>query len=555
MKKISVFFIAIIILIVGIFVIKNNLEKKYNIKIEEISNINYYIFKANNLYGVIDENGTVIIDANYDKIIIPNPSIDLFACYKGEKSNILNSKNERILDKFDSVEPIKLKNVENTLSYEKSVLKYKKDEKYGLISFNGKTITKNVYDSLENLQPTEGKFLVSQNSKYGVIDLNGNKLVDTKYDQCNSDEFYSKDNGYIKSGFIVINKTDDGYKYGYISYNGKKILDVKYNDIERIQLTDDNKIYLIASINGKYGLFNKSKKILDNDYQEIIYDDNVNLLMLQKNKKYGVASLDGKILIDVNCDEISSRGIYFYTTSSGTNKVYDSNANIIDINFNSSVYNTQSDDYKISTILNNNITYYGILDKNGNKLVEDKYRYLEYLYKNYFTAIDDEGNIGIINSNGKTILDMKYSSIQKIKEKNIVQTIDSNGISEFYSETMEKVLEIEKPNVSIQDDYVIISNETNKTYLDNQGNIINDISNLKKENYPDQINDFKKEIFPKIQNIIKFTEMRKSLNNMRSRLKKNVGFRAGIERLKYSIMLLKSGNDEDNIYKQIDMER
>ena len=495
MKKISVLFIAIIILIVGIFVIKNNLEKKYNIKIEEISNINYYIFKVNNLYGVIDENGTVIIDANYDKIIIPNPSIDLFACYKGEKANILNSKNERILDKFDSVEPIKLKNVANTLSYEKSVLKYKKDAKYGLISFNGKTITKNVYDSLENLQPTEGKFLVSQNSKYGVIDLNGNKLVDTKYDQCNSDEFYIKDNGYIKSGFIVINKTDDGYKYGYISYNGKKILDVKYNDIERIQLTDDNKIYLIASINGKYGLFNKSKKILDNDYQEIIYDDNVNLLMLQKNKKYGVASLDGKILIDVNCDEISSRGIYFYTTSSGTNKVYDSNANIIDINFNSSVYNTQSDDYKISTILNNNITYYGILDKNGNKLVEDKYRYLEYLYKNYFTAIDDEGNIGIINSNGKTILDMKYSSIQKIKEKNIVQTIDSNGISEFYSETMEKVLEIEKPNVSIQEDYVIISNETNKTYLDNQGNIINDISNLKKENYPDQINDFKKEIF------------------------------------------------------------
>lgn len=495
MKRFGAFFIVIIILVVGVFIIKNNLEKKYEIKIEEISNFKYYIFKDNNLYGVIDENGEIILEASFDKIIIPNPSIDLFACYKDEKVNIINSKNEIILDKFDSVEPIKLKNVANTLSYEKSVLKYKKEGKYGLIGFDGNIITKNLYDSLENLQPTEGKFLVSQNNKYGVIDLNGNKLVDTKYDQCNSDEYYSKDNGYIKSGFIIINKTDDGYKYGYINYNGKKILDIKYNDIERVQLIDDNKLYLIASNNGKYGFYNKSKKILDNDYQEIIYDDNVNLLMLQKNKKYGVASLDGKILVDVNCDEISSRGIYFYTTNSGTNKVYDSNANIIDINFNSSVYNTQSDDYKISTILNNNITYYGILDKNGNKLVEDKYRYLEYLYKNYFTAIDDEGKIGIINSNGKTILDMKYSSIQKIKEKNIIQTIDDNGVSEFYSETMDKVLELEKPNISIQDDYVIISNETNKTYLDNQGNIINDISNLKKENYPDQIKDFKKEIF------------------------------------------------------------
>ena len=290
-----------------------------------------------------------------------------------------------------------------------------------------------------------------------------------------------------------MNKKEDGYKYGYISYTGKKILDVKYNDIERIQLKDENSIYLIVSENGKYGLFNKSKKVLENNYQKIIYDDNVNLLFLQKNKKYGVASLNGKIIIDVNCDEVFSRGIYLYVSNSGNNKVYDSNANIIDINFNASIYNTQNDDYKISTLLNNNITYYGIMDKNGNKLVEDKYRYLEYLYKNYFSAIDDQGNIGIINSNGKTIIDMKYISIQKMKEKNIVQAIDSNGVSEFYSETMEKVLEIQRPNISIQDDYIIISNEENKIYLDNNGNIITDISNLKKENYPIQIGEYKKE--------------------------------------------------------------
>ena len=113
----------------------------------------------------------------------------------------------------------------------------------------------------------------------------------------------------------------------------------------------------------------------------------------------------------------------------------------------------------------------------------------------WYAPAAEPRDIGIINSNGKTILDMKYSSIQKIKEKNIIQTIDDNGVSEFYSETMDKVLELEKPNISIQDDYVIISNETNKTYLDNQGNIINDISNLKKENFPDKIKEFKKEIF------------------------------------------------------------
>ena len=493
MKKAIIFIITIIVIIAGVVFAKKILNKKYDYKIEDISEFKYYIYKENSQYGVIDETGKVVIEANYEKVIIPNPSKEIFICYTENKPEVLNQNKEKLFNKFESVEPIKLKNVASTLNYEKSVLKYKKDGKYGLIDFNGKEITKNIYEKIENLQPTEGKFLVSKDGKYGVIDLKGNKLVDAKYDMCNSDEYYTDENGYTKSGFIVLNKSDDGYKYGYFSYTGKKILDIKYNDIERVLLKDDKKIYLIVSSNGKYGLYNQAKKIIGNDYQEIIYDENFNLLMLQKNKKYGIASLDGKTLIDVTCDEIYSRGIYLYVSKAGTNKVYDSKVNVVDMNFNASIYETENEDYRISTILNNNITYYGIVDKNGNKLVEDKYRYIEYLYKNYFIATDDNGNLGVINSNGKVIVDMKYSSLQRVKGKNIVQAIDSNGISEIYSDKMENVLSIEKPNISIQKDYVVISNDENKTYLDNDGNIIKDISNLKKENYPEQIGDLKKE--------------------------------------------------------------
>ena len=495
MKKTIIFLITIVVIIAGVIFAKKILNKKYDYKIEEISEFKYYIYKDSNKYGVIDETGKIIIEANYEKIIIPNPSKEIFICYNENKTEVFNQNKEKLFSKYEMVEPIKLKNVAGTLNYEKSVLKYKQDDKYGLIDFNGKEITKNIYEEIENLQPTEGKFLVSKDGKCGIIDLRGNKLVDTKYDMCNSDEYYTDENGYTKSGFIVLNKTDDGYKYGYISYTGKKILDVKYNDIERALLKDDKQIYLIVSSNGKYGLYNQSKKIIDNDYQEIIYDENFNLLMLQKNKKYGIASLDGKILIDVTCDEIYSRGIYLYVSNAGTNKVYDSNVNVVDMNFNASIYETENEDYRISTILNNNITYYGIVDKNGNKLVEDKYRYIEYLYRNYFIAKDDNGNLGVINSNGKIIVDMRYSSLQRVKGKNIVQAIDSNGISEIYSDKMENVLSIENANISIQNDYVIISNGEKKTYLDNDGNIIKDISNLKKESYPDQIGNLKKEQF------------------------------------------------------------
>ena len=179
--------------------------------------------------------------------------------------------------------------------------------------------------------------------------------------------------------------------------------------------------------------------------------------------------------------------------SSNNNKVYDNSGNIVDMNFNLSIYKTENEDYKISTILNNNITYYGIMDKNGNQLVENKYRYLEYLFQNYFIAVDDQGNLGVINSNGKTVVEMKYNSLQKVKGKNIVQAINDEKVTEIYSKELKNVLTMQDANISIQEDYIIVSNQDKIMYLDNDGNIINDTAKLKKENYPKKIGDFEKE--------------------------------------------------------------
>ena len=186
-----------------------------------------------------------------------------------------------------------------------------------------------------------------------------------------------------------------------------------------------------------------------------------------------------------------------YAKSQDGNKVYDEKGNVININYNKTIYETESEDYRISTILNNNVTYYGITDKSGNKLVDENYRYIEYLYKNYFIATDENGNLGVINSNGKIILEMKYSSLQKIKGKNIVQAVENGtNTSEFYSSDMKKVLEISKPNIQMEDDYIVVSKDEEKQYLDNNGNIIQDINNLKQPNYPNEIGDYKKEQIP-----------------------------------------------------------
>lgn len=493
-KVILVLIIAIVLVIVGTIIYKNKQKSKYNYELAKVTEYNYFIYKENGAYGVIDKKGNVVLNAKYENIIIPNPEKDIFICYNGENSEVRNSNQDELFTGYELLEPIKLKNIATATPYEKNTLVYKKDGKFGLIDYNGKVITKNIYDSIENLQPTEGKFIVSRNGKFGVIDLKGNLLVNTDYSNIISDGYYTKEEGYKKSGFIVSTKTNDGIKYGYISYNAKEILSTKYNEINRILKEDNKNIYLIASENGKYGFYKNTKQVMENNYQEITYDDNTGVLIIQKNKKYGVASIEGKIIVGIENSDIQSRGIYLYAKNTNENKVYDNQGNAVDINYNRSIYETENPDYRISTILNNDITYYGIIDKNSNQLVEENYRYIEYIYGNYFIASSDTGTLGVINSNGRAILDMKYSSVQKIKGKSIIQAIDTTqNVSEFYSENMEKVAAVENANIKIGEDYIVISNNQENIYLNNSGNVIRDTSNLKNTIFPDTIGEYKKE--------------------------------------------------------------
>ena len=367
---------------------------------------------------------------------------------------------------------------------------YKKDGKWGIMDFEGKEITKNIYTSIENLQPTEGKLLVKENDKYGCIDIKGNILVNTEYDNIESDGYYTEKSGYIDSGFIVSNKTDDGYRYGYITNKNKVILEPKYNEISRI-LKEDKDIYLIVSENGKFGLYNSSKVVIPNEYQEISYDDNLDVLIVQKNRKYGVAKLDGNFVINVEKDEIISRGEYLYTKVGTEQKVYDTEGKEVNINYNRSIYKTESDKYKISTILNNNITYYGVIDENGNQLINEDYKYIEYLFDDYFIATNEQGSMGIINKNGRIILEMKYNSLQKLKGKKIIQAVDTNSkLTEIYSEKMQKVLSVTEPYITIQDEYIIVTSNNEKVYLDKVGNQITDTEAFEKTNYPEQLGEY-----------------------------------------------------------------
>ena len=463
---IAVLIIAIIVGVSAYFIYQNG--KKY--EIEEVKQYNYFSLRKDNLFGVIDRSGNIIIEPKYDDVKIPNPEKPVFVCYEGDSTKVLNERKEEILTDYDKVEPIQLQNTVNDLIYEKSVLKYQQDGKYGLIDFEGKRITKPIYDSIDSLNYKEGQLLVKQDGKTGVINIKGNTLIDIKYDQINVDGYYTKENGYNYSGYIVSATTDQGYRYGYINYDGKLLLEPNYNQLSRVtQIQDNNNAYIICAENGRYGVMKNDESIIPNEYQSIDYDEGNNLFTIEKSKKYGIANIDGNIIVPTEYNQIDITGVYLYATNEQGVVVYNSDGTQANIDTNIAIINTSNEKYKIR-IDNSNGTKYGVIDKEGQQVIDEKYNYIEYLFDDYFIASTENSKLGIIDDKDNVKVEINNDLLQRIEGTDIIQTMTAtDNVTRLYDKSLNKICEMANANIEVKDNYIKISNTEETKYFSKEG--------------------------------------------------------------------------------------
>ena len=483
MKKkhiVGIIIISIIIIAtVGVFIAKKVIEDGKKYEIEKVDNYEYFTLKADNKYGVINKEGKQIINTEYTNVIIPNPQKPVFICYTSNSTKVLNQNGEEIFTEFKSIEPIKLKNIASSLMYEKSILTYKENEKFGLINLEGKKLTKAIYDKIEGLPYKEGELLVQKEGKYGVINLKGKELIKPQYDQINVDGYSNDENGYKNAGYIVGNKTEEGYRYGYIDINGKMLLELEYNEIQRITDVKENDIYLIAAKNGQYGLFKNKEQVIGNEYQSITYNQTDETLILQKTKKFGVANLDGKIIIPVEYKQIDSIGMYIYATNEdGTEKVYTKDGTEVQADSNIAILETSNENYKIK-IDNTNGTVYSIIDKNDNTITKQNYSYIEYLSDdNFIVSLD--GKLGVINSNNEIKIDIKYDSIEKLQNTDFVTTtLAKDKTTQIYDKNINKLCDLPNANIVVEKEYIKIYNDEVTKYFNLAGKEISSKEALK----------------------------------------------------------------------------
>ncbi len=155
------------------------------------------VFSDNGKFGLKDENGAIIVDANYKKLIRLGEKG--WIIQKGTKFGVMDS-NGNIL-----VEP-KYSNADRVLG---KFVKLKKGDKYGLFDEQGFAILPVEYQSIDLLYG--GMFLTCKNYKYGVTDFNGQPILDNIFD----DIYMPKPNTMI----LVFN----GEKYEIIRMKDEKL--------------------------------------------------------------------------------------------------------------------------------------------------------------------------------------------------------------------------------------------------------------------------------------------------------------------------------------------
>lgn len=306
-------------------------------------------------FGLIDSSGKVLLNANFDFINVYNK--EHIIVFDNSGYYIINYKNEKQIDGvFDEVVRIDdtslflltdsvgttLYDAESSKILLKDLLniqyfKSSDNENYVITGTDVQNIKKNYFyqhktDSLKELIGTEnlypGEFANNQIvflDDFGpvlIYDLSSNQIKNIDGDYVwfgtfNSNLALVYDNqlnaGFVDAGenlvipysykdgttnFNIdgISIVNNGTNYGAIDTNNRVIIPFQYKDISFLK----RNIYIITDSNYKFFLYNLSyEKVISKSY-DFIDSSNIDsgLLVVEKNKQFGVIDMNGKEVIE-----------------------------------------------------------------------------------------------------------------------------------------------------------------------------------------------------------------------------------------------------------------
>lgn len=416
---------VVIMIIISIVNIVKNSGKK--VKVNEHT---YYTACQKGRFGVINNDGELVIDTTYDEmILIPDNSQPVFLCtYDVDdetgtyKTKAINEKNEEILKGYDKIEVLDNYDSKHNIWYEDNVLRVSKNGKYGLINFKGESLVACEYDDITALKGVKNNLLVKKAGNVGLVNEKGQTIVKTQYK-----DILTLKEGY-KNEYIIVNENN---QYGLISTTGSILIEPKYqmvkylgssnlfavreSDVWKLINIEDNSTLIdggyedivevkseniIIKQDGKYGVINKAKEEkIKPEYEDLKYAFSI-YYIAKKDGKYGVINLENEEIIKFEYESMQyvENGGFIQADKSDTETI------VFDNNLGQKVSGIISelniDKGYIRVYTNNEYKYY-------NFKLEEK-NPADVLVSNTLFLSKKDDKYGYVNRVGKVVVDYIY---------------------------------------------------------------------------------------------------------------------------------------------------
>lgn len=347
----------------------------------------------------------------------------------------------------------------------------KKDGKWGIIDISGKEIIKPQYDNVPYFN-IYGAAAVNKDGKWGLVDTSGRELISLQYDQMST----------FDNGIAQVRK---GEKWGVIDKTGKEIIKLLYDEIEidgLIRVLKDGRWgffdasgkelikpqyddgYVFVSTNkvirvskyGKFGLISTSgKKVLECQYDNNLYFLDADLVIYEKNGKYGL--IDTANLVEICGPKYDAFSYYGKFVMMKINNKW-----ILIDKFGKEIVNQQFENSEVDYINKNGgkndwsfadfFVYkkgnkYGIISKSSYTISSAKYEYISDKLTNadYF-KITTNGKYGLLDKSGKEIVKPVYDDVGGASAGGMF-SIKSNGKWGFIDKAGKTVIKPQFENV------------------------------------------------------------------------------------------------------------
>lgn len=370
----------------------------------------------------------------------------------------------------------------------------RKNETYGVIDREGKTVIEPKYQKVVIPNPTKAIFIVTDSNepdKSFAIDKTGTKVL-TQYESLEAISI-NQTSSYVPYEKDVLKYKANGL-YGLIDFNGNKITNAEYEEIEGIDYKEG---MLQVKKDAKYGAINiKGATVIECKYDEIEADgyynvdnkyDSAGFIVRTKTDdgyKYGYFNKEGKKYLDTIYNDVSrinkitdEKNVYLINALNGRYGLQKNNKQVIENDFDAIEYNESN-----KLLVVSKADAYGVYDLDGNVLLPLDY---DSVLIGGIRIVATKGTETLIFNNKGEKIDSEFTSYTKGNDNNAV-VIDVDGNYNIVDKNEKKLLDKNYDYIEyFTNDYYIVNLETKSGIIKSNGDIVVDIN----YSYIQKIND------------------------------------------------------------------